>query len=203
MKIAIRKKCFETNSSSNHTLIITNEEDLENDKAQFLKEEEDDFFAAYGNFCKPLKTKEEKCYFMADLFHKENKDFGSMEDEYEVFIQVLKDNNEEEILKTIEKNREDFYDGKVDEPQFCNDQYFNGCLIECNCPFYRKFRKYFNLDLQTKSLEELLNELETKGLEQLKKEERENKPILNEEKLYKELYKFIYEDGIIVPYESV
>ena len=31
MKIAIRKGCFETNSSSNHSLIITNEEDMEND----------------------------------------------------------------------------------------------------------------------------------------------------------------------------
>lgn len=202
MKIAIRKGCFETNSSSNHTLIITNENDIENDKAQFLKEEEDEWFAIYGNFCKPLKDKAEKCYFMADLFHKENKDFHSMEEEYEVFIQVLKDNNEEEILKTIEQNRIDFYEGKVGEPQFCNDQYFNGCLIECNCPFYRKFRKYFNLDLKTKSLEELLKEIETKGLEQMKKEEENKKP-LNKEKLYKKLYEFIYEGGIIVPYESV
>ena len=31
MKITVRKGCFETNSSSNHTLIITNEEDMEND----------------------------------------------------------------------------------------------------------------------------------------------------------------------------
>ena len=89
MKIAIRKKCFETNSSSNHTLIITNEEDLENDKAQFLKEEEDDFFAQYGNFCKPLKTKEEKCYFMADLFHKENKDFGYVPFCYELEFEEI------------------------------------------------------------------------------------------------------------------
>ena len=42
MKIAIRKGCFETNSSSNHTLIITNEKDIENDKERFLKEEEDE-----------------------------------------------------------------------------------------------------------------------------------------------------------------
>ena len=42
MKIAIRKGCFETNSSSNQTLIITNEKDIENDKERFLKEEEDE-----------------------------------------------------------------------------------------------------------------------------------------------------------------
>ena len=41
--------------------------------------------------------------------HKENKDFGSMEDEYEVFIQVLKDNNEEEGNSTeeVERNASD------------------------------------------------------------------------------------------------
>ena len=66
MKISVRKGCFETNSSSNHSLIITNEEDMENDKAQFLKEE-DEFFAPYGGFCKPLKTKEEKCYLFPKL----------------------------------------------------------------------------------------------------------------------------------------
>ena len=204
MKIAIRKGCFETNSSSNHTLIITNEKDIENDKERFLKEEEDEWFAQYGNFCTPLKDKAEKCYFMADLFHKENKDYGLMKKKYKVFIKVLKDKKEKEILKAIKKNRKDFYKGKVGEPQFCNDKYYNGCLIECNCPFYRKFRKYFNLDINNnnKSLEELLEEIETKGLKQMKKEEKNRNP-LNKEELYKKLYEFIYGDGIIVPYEMV
>ena len=201
MKIAIRKGCFETNSSSNHSLIITNEEDMENDKAQFLKEE-DEFFAPYGGFCKPLKTKEEKCYFMADLFHKENREFGVLENEYEVFIQVLKDNNEVEILNNIEIAKNQYFNYEVGEPKFCDSKYGQGCLIECNCPFYEKFKKYFNLNLQTKSLDELLKELDEIGLEEMKKKEEERKP-LNKEKLYKRLYEFIYVNGVIVPYESI
>lgn len=202
MKISVRKGCFETNSSSNHSLIITNEEDMENDKAQFLKEE-DEFFAPYGGFCKPLKTKEEKCYFMADLFHKENREFKAMEEEYEVFIQILKDNNETEILENIKFSKNQYFNHEVGEPKFCDAQYGQGCLIECNCPFYEKFRKYFNLNLSTKSLDELLKELEEIGIEGMKKkEEKERKP-LDKQKLYNKLKEFIYGNGVIVPYESI
>ena len=201
MKITVRKGCFETNSSSNHTLIITNEEDLENDKSQHLKEEGENW-APYGGFCKPLRTKEEKCYFMADLFHKENREFGVMKTEYDVFIKILKDNNETEILNNIEIAKNQYFNYEVDEPKFCDSQYGQGCLIECNCPFYEKFKKYFNLNFQTKSIDEFLKELDEIGLEGMKKKEEQLKPI-DTEKLYKKLKEFIYGNGVIVPYESL
>ena len=125
-----------------------------------------------------------------------------MEKEYEVFIQILKDNNEEEILSNIEKAKQEYFNYEVDEPKFCDSKYGQGCLIECNCPFYEKFKKYFNLNLQTKSLDELLKELEEKGIEGMKKKEEETKPF-NAEKLYKKLKEFIYGDGVIVPYEGL
>lgn len=142
MKYTIRKNTFETNSSSHHSLIITNEKDIEKDKEEFLNKE-GDLWRPYGAFCEAIKSKEEKCYFLADLFNKEYESLKWMVDEYETFIQVLKDNKEEEILMNIMLYKEEFLKAPYDEPPFCQRFFFHGVLDECNCPFYTEFKKYF------------------------------------------------------------
>ena len=125
-----------------------------------------------------------------------------------ILRKILKDNNETEILANIEKAKQQYFDREVGEPSFCDSRYGQGCLIECNCPFYEKFRKYFNLNNITKSLDGFLKELDgflkeldEIGIEGMMKKE-EAKPI-DVKKLYKKLKEFIYGDGVIVPYESI
>lgn len=183
MKITIRKNTFETNSSSLHSLVITNEKDMEKDKEEFLKNDAGLIIPGYSEFCKPLKTKEEKCYFLNDLFNKENVDYDMLKYQHKVFMKVLKDNKEEEILMNIALYNKEFKKAKYSEPPFCQHSFYNGVLIECNCPFYDAFNKYFKHSLD------------------IDKETNDFPKIDKNNALYQELYKFIYEDGVIVPYE--
>lgn len=169
MKIQIRKNIFETNSSSTHCLIITNEKNKENDIKKII-EKEKFFFLDSSSFQINLTTKKDKILMMAGLFDNENYQ-NNLIDEYNTFIKVLKDHNEIELLKQIEKNRKDFLNDP-DEP-YCTNYYYDGCLIECNCKFCHLFNQFFKTKESTK------------------------------EELYQKITKFIYEDGIIIPYETI
>lgn len=201
MKISIRNGSFETNSSSHHSLILTNERDFEKDKEEYLKKKSGRF-RPYGGFCKPITTKEEKCYFLADMFNKENHEFNWMKDEYEVFIKILKDNKEEEILMNIELFRQKFMKSPYSEPPFCRKSFFNGTLDECDCCFKSVFKNYFKMSLRDDFFEKLLAiDISTdEGLKQLHALYEDETDKLS---LYEKLYDFIYGDGIILPYESL
>lgn len=169
MKIQIRKNIFETNSSSTHCLIITNEENKENDIKTAIDKEKF-FYLDYTSFQVNLTKKEDKILMMAGLFDNENYQDNLIE-EYNIFIKVLKDHNEIELLEQIKNNRQKFLNDP-DEP-YCTNYYYDGCLIECNCNFCHLFNQFFKTKESTT------------------------------EELYQKITKFIYEDGIIIPYETI
>lgn len=171
MKIQIRKNIFETNSSSTHSLIITNSRDLDKDMEK-MKKEEKYFYPEYIRINCHIASKEKKVLMLGGLFNFENKINNCLKDEFQVFLQVLKDNNEKELLKKIEENTLNYKD-EYDEP-YCTNYFEDGCLIECNCKFKEKFIEYF---AKKKVIDE------------------------NKKELYQKLKSFIYEDGIIIPYE--
>ena len=71
MKIVIRKHSFETNSSSHHSLIFTNEKmkDRDIEKENYDKEPFEE--PGINEVCE----KEKKAYFLAGLFDYENKHY--------------------------------------------------------------------------------------------------------------------------------
>ncbi len=170
MKIQIRKSVFETNSSSTHSLIITNQENKQPDIEQAIKNEEP-YWVDYLYFNEHLTTKDEKVLMLGGLFDFEIYRNHNLKEEYKVFLKILKDNNEKELLAKLEENRKNYLT-KNEEP-YCTNCFYNGCLIDCNCQFYQKFHEYF-----------------------YQKNDNEN------EDLYQKLFKFIYQDGIIIPYET-
>lgn len=172
MKISIRQNCFETNSSSNHSLILTTKQNCEKDKAEFKKSIEKEFYFMPGCFNEPVETKEEKCYFLGGLFDFDYSQFGILGQQYKIFIKVLTDNNENEILETLAQNRKEFLNGEIGDP-CCSAFYDQGVLSECNCCFYEIFEKFF----QVKNFED------------------------PEKDLYNMIYDFIFGDGVIIPYE--
>ena len=178
MKIVVRRSVFETNSSSNHSLIITNSKNFEKDNEelnQILKEEREVVY----HEPRFLKTKEDKAYILAGLFNfTQEEGFNELDTEYETFIQVLKDNNEEEILKNIVTNAKEYIEGIRGVP-YCDKYFDDGPLIECNCEFVAKFRKFFNADEKFKFL-------------------YDNKMEEYNSQIYQKLYKFLYEDGMII-----
>ncbi|MBR2975202.1 MAG: hypothetical protein IKC47_05620 [Clostridia bacterium] len=194
MKIVIRNSTFETNSSSHHTLILTTEKDYKADLKKMTDQMKKD--ACWGGPHDALSTKQDKALFLAGLFDCDNRQYGLMAGEYHVFIKVLKDNNETELLQQINQNRKDYFDRKIDEPHCC-DYFMHGELWDCTCPFSKIFRDYFQVRIDPY--------LVVKGLSGQSKEEfyAKAKEQLDEQtaELYKKLYQFIYVDGLVVPYE--
>lgn len=200
MKIQIRKGMFETNSSSVHALIITNERDKEKDCNKIRKEEA--LWEPYININYCLKKKEDKVLMLAGLFDGEQIPYGGMEDEYKIFIKVLKDNNEVELIEKIRKNRKEYRITR-DEP-YCTNYYSEGCLIDCNCCFYSKFNAYFKDEVGSLNFNEMKEDVGPLGLDE-KEENRIIRKMVRENRklLYNRLYDFIYGDGLIIPYDTM
>ena len=173
MKIVVRKSVFETNSSSNHSLIITNSKEF-NEENEKMKNEIKKWTSGIV-YPKILDTKEDKVYMLGAFFDWVQKEgYSSYDDEYEVFIQVLKDNNDEELIKNLEINGKDYLSGEDDEP-YCTNYFWEGTLSGCYCGFDNYFRTYFkNFKYET--------------------------PEEYKEKLYNKFKEFIYGDGIIATY---
>ena len=139
--LQIRCNTFETNSSSNHSLIITNSKEFNEENEKITNEIKK--WTSGIVYPKILDTKEDKVYMLGGFFdwvHKEG--YSSYDDEYEVFIQVLKDSNEEELIKNLETNGKDYLSGEDDEP-YCTNYFWEGTLMGCYCGFDRCFDTYF------------------------------------------------------------
>ena len=201
MKIQIRRGMFETNSSSVHSLILTNVRDKDEDYKNMEKEEEF-WYPEYINVNHCVSTKENKVLMLGGLFDQEKYPYGSaLEEEYKIFIKILKDNNETELLQKLKENRLEFK-SCPDEP-YCTNYFSEGCLIECNCGFYSKFKAYFKPG--SLSYKDIKEDIGTLGLEDPKEEEKILRKIVreNRKEFYKKLYDFIYGDGLIYPYETM
>ncbi len=174
MKISIRRGMFETNSSSMHSLIITNKKELENDKKEFEET------LKYCFYCyNSIDSKEDKCYFLAGAFIcLENESYEHFELEMSVLLQLLRDKNETEILKNIEKDKKNYLSESY-SPACCN-YYEEGTLVDCTCHLYTKFKNYFKVNLY----------VDYDKLKEAKKE------------LYDKLEEFIYGDGVILAYDE-
>lgn len=137
MKISIRRKAFETNSSSMHSLIITNERNKDED---YKRRENDieNYGLYYSNT--PIMDKENKIYFLCSLFDYDKDYDNSLKREYEIFLRVLKDNNENELLSSFNTKKEKCkeYDCRV-----CSNYFENDVLIDCTCRFDKEFKDYF------------------------------------------------------------
>ncbi len=175
MKISIRKSMFETNSSSMHSLFITNKKDLEKTREEIYQ----DLKKEGCYFCSnQVETKEDKAYLLAGvMLYNKKESYGDMEYEYDILLKILKDNNEIEILKNIDIKAQEYLDGGSDPA--CCDYFYHGTLFDCTCFFEREFRKYFNINFYQS--DEPLN--------------------VKKEKLYKKLADFIYKDGVILTYD--
>ena len=160
MKIQIRRGMFETNSSSVHALIITNERNKDKDYED-MKKEEHLWYPEYITTSKCVHTKEDKVLMLGGLFDSENIPYRNLVEEYKIFLKVLKDNNETELLQKLKENKLE-YKECPDEP-YCTNYFCEGCLIECNCDFYSKFNKYF--DVGTIDYKEIYKDIGTLGLE--------------------------------------
>lgn len=198
MKIQIRREMFETNSSSVHALIITNKRDKDKDYAA-MKKEEYIWYPEYIHESDCIHTKEDKVLMLGGLFDSENIVGAWMKEEYKIFMKVLKDNNETELIEKVKANSKEFKD-YPDEP-YCTNYFCEGCLMDCSCSFYSKFNAYFKHGSLT--LQELRTDLQDWDLSEenekkLKKIVRENR-----KELYKKIYDFIYGDGLIIPYATM
>lgn len=191
MKVVFRKHTFETNSSSHHSIILTNPENLKKDIKKEDKECNPFMYGAH----EPLTTVKDKALFMAGMFDYEIKQMNWMKVEYKVFLDVLKDNKEEEILLQIAANREQYFSGEIDEPM-CSYFFENGCLIDCFCGFSQKFRKFFGVDLGKYELLEENKDSNNDYFLSLKEEYDKARKVL-----YDKLYDFLYNEGLLVPYE--
>lgn len=185
MKLTVRRHSFETNSSSHHTIILTNQKMVQEDIE--IENKDNEYFLDYVDYSL-IDTKEKKAYFLAGLFDYEIETMDWMIEEYNVFIQVLKDNKEEEILSNIAKHKKEFLAEPYCEAYCCNF-FHNGPLIDCNCSFASRFKEYFKVSL----LEDDFNF-------DKKLQEDENK---KRKELYDKIYDFLYNDGIIVAYETL
>lgn len=174
MKINIRRNCFETNSSSNHSLILTTKKDCEKDMCAFKEKKKKNRFISAGGFRKRVETKEEKCYFLGGLFDFDARQFGELSQKYKIFIKILEDNNETEILEKLKVNRENYLNYKVGDP-YCRKFFGESVLDECTCCFYRTFKEFFDIT-------------------------NSDNP---QKDMYDMLYEFIYGDGVMVPYEYI
>ncbi len=201
MKIQIRRGIFETNSSSNHSLIITNRRCFE-EECKKAQEEYEWYTIRFGKVDVQVVTKEDKALMLGGLFDYEVQRFGFMTREYAIFLKVLKDNNEEALLRKIKENS-DKYREHPSEP-YCREYFCEGCLDDCTCSFYSKFKKYFDYDSLTKEAY-MYDDSRVVALDDPDEKERMILQIIeeNKEALYKKLYDFIYGDGVIVPYGTL
>ena len=199
MKIQIRRGMFETNSSSVHSLIITNKRDKDKDYEK-MKKEEAIWYPEYIYESNCVHTKEDKVLMLGGLFDFENVEGGWLKDEYKIFIKVLKDNNEFELIEKLNANKEE-YRKERDEP-YCTNYFCEGCLIECSCSFYSKFNEYFRSG--SLNMRELRKDIGDLGLSKEEHEKLLRKMLReNKKELYKKIYDFIYGDGLIIPYATV
>ena len=198
MKILIRRGMFETNSSSVQALIITNKREKDKDYAA-MKKEEYIWYPEYIQESQCVHTKEDKVLMLGGLFDSENVVGGWMKEEYKIFMKVLKDNNETELIEKVRANSKEFKD-YPDEP-YCTNYFWEGCLIECSCSFYSKFNAYFKHGSLT--LKDLRTDLEDFDLDE--EHEKILKQIVrkNRKELYDKIKDFIYGDGLIIPYATM
>jgi len=194
-KVTIRKQIFETNSSSTHAIILTNEK---NYKKDFDKHCED-FFVEIGNYT-AIKKKEDKIICLAGLFDYETVQNNWLTGEYELFIQVLKDNKEKELLDIIKKNKKKYKKNSYDEPSCC-DYFSYGPLADCTCCFYKHFKDYFKIKIDYYSIYTELSKTNNCNERDFTKKVK-SELAKQREKLYNKLYEFIYNDGIIVTYDE-
>lgn len=189
MKIVIRKHSFETNSSSHHSLIFTNEKmkDRDIEKENYDKEPFEE--PGINEVCE----KEKKAYFLAGLFDYENKHYKNlMLEEYKIFLSVLEDNDENEILENIKLHKHKYLTTYGCEA-YCDTFFYHGTLIDCNCGFRKKFIEYFKVNIDK---ERLMLEHNTVDFDFLERKVEENK-----NDLYQRIYDFLYKDGILIAYE--
>lgn len=155
MKIQIRKGVFETNSSSTHSVIISNSANVD----KIIKEVTDnvsEYWIDYFTMHDKLTSVEEKVLFLGGLFDLEICRFKSMFTEYKVFRKILTDMSEDDLIKRLDENSSK-YTGLYDEP-YCSDYYENGCMIDCNCGFHKLFNEYFGDDLSEEQLYQKLKD---------------------------------------------
>ena len=200
MKIQIRKGMFETNSSSNHSLIITNAKCKKDEIKKHKNKMEEDYFCQ-GFFNDEISSKEDKILMLGGLFDYEMQTFEWMKVEYSVFIKLLQDNNELTLIEKLKENQKEYKKTK-DEP-YCSNYYYHGCLCDCTCSFYKKFKEYFNYG-PIRQVDLFLDE-RVRNIDDV--DERlayiENIITENKKDLYNKLHDFIYGDGIILAYESI
>lgn len=139
MKISIRRASFETNSSSMHSLVITNKKNQKKDYKNRKKEIEN--WGLYYSDT-PVSDKENKVYFLAALFDYDDYYDKVMGREYNIFLKILKDNNEEELLEKIKIRNEEF---KRLGCRMCSHYFDNDVLIDCTCNFPKEFFNYFGV----------------------------------------------------------
>lgn len=196
MKIAIRKGVFETNSSSNHSLILTNKQNRKKDEEEYFNPK-DELFAPFILNINTLETVKDKAIFLAALMDEQVDKFGSYEKEYKLLMKILKEHNEVEILKEIEENKS--YYNEHGEP-FCTNYYFHNTLSDCTCDLRKAFNKYFGF----KSASDILANKDfdfdefMKISKQIDEEERELR-----EQFEKKLEDFLYGDGVIIAYDEI
>jgi hypothetical protein len=183
MKVVIRRSVFETNSSSNHCLILTKKEDAE-EKLKKVKEEYK-WFMSTGAEYNPIITKEDKCYLLQGVFEEQLAYEQCDKTVYDIFKQVLKDNNEMEILEKIERHLIDYNENNY--CMLCEDYFCHGSLCDCNCNFLFLLEKFF--DVKIKYIYD-----------------KEKQYIIAEESkkmIYDMFYSYIYEEVIVIPYEYI
>lgn len=197
MKFQIRNSVFETNSSSTHCLILTNKK---RKKKAIEKVKKEQYFFTFISPDDELVEKKDKILMLGGLFDYENR-YGFLTEERKIFLKLLKDKNETELLLQVKENTKE-YKNHPDEP-YCSSYYYHNCLSDCTCCFYYKFKKYF----KPKPMEfaQLLNDPRVCNIEDYLEKQKAIKKIIKENKLdlYNKLSKFIYEEGIIIPYDSI
>ena len=192
MKIVIRNSTFETNSSSHHTLILTNEQDYKADLSKMTAKMKKD--CCWGGPHDALSTVEDKALFLGGLFDCDWKQYGLMGGEYQVFMKLLQDKATPELVEKVKANRDAFKEGKLGEP-VCNQYFRQGELWDCTCPFSKAFRDYFQVRIDPYAVIGSMS----KGEDFYTKAKAEQDSKSNE--LYRKLDEFIFGDGLIVPYE--
>ncbi len=183
MKVVIRRSVFETNSSSNHCLILTKKEESE-EKLKKVREEHK-WFMSVGTEDNPIVTKEDKCYLLQGIFEEQLSSEYCSETVYDIFKQVLKDNNETEILENIEKHMKDYNENNY--CLLCEEYFCHGTLCDCDCDFLYLLEKFFGVKI-TYVFDE---DAQYVVAEECKKD------------IYEMFYKYIYEDVIVIPYEYI
>ena len=181
MKVTIRRSVFETNSSSNHCLILTTKDKLEEEIERIRNENKFDF--SYGTEEYPIVTKEDKCYLLAGVMEEQLSYKKGDYIIYEIFKQVLKDNNELEILAEVEQHMIDQLENYY--CYFCEDYFEHGCLIDCGCDFLILMEEYFDVHVYGEYDDDCVLHLDDDA----------------KNKLYQMFYIYIYEDVVVIPYE--